>query len=441
MGRSVIEYAAPAWIPWISKTNLENLEAAQRYAARAVTGQLKTTPAEAILIESDLPSIKTRSRQLAISAFDKALRLPEDNPRHGVATREEGIRTKKTDWRDHSRKLWRDIFEGREPDCVESLPCLRPPWEEGPKMSFERSAERKSESVEENRMAAERALNDEQGKWSITCYTDGSAEGAVRNGGAGVLAVFADERDHVELSVPAGSWTSSFQAEMVAIREALSLIMEESQPQSAVRIVTDSLSSWERLQSMQMEMTLHSGVEADIADYLREIGRRGVEVGVLWCPSHCGVWGNERADRLGAVGADMEQGGAKWSFETARAAIRRGTRDRRMHKETQASIYENDEGYTIFPRDKGLSRQEQVTLCRVRSGHHPDVRYWRKKLGLSETHICRLCEMAVETTLHVLGECPAMRHLYPSDWRPRMLIERPEKTLEIWSRWQEAVPF
>ena len=110
-----------------------------------------------------------------------------------------------------------------------------------------------------------------------------------------------------------------------------------------------------------------------------------------------------------------------------------------MHKETQASIYENDEGYTIFPRDKGLSRQEQVILCRVRSGHHPDVRYWRKKLGLSETDICRLCEMAVETTLHVLGECPAMRHLYPSDWRPRMLIERPEKTLEIWSRWQEAV--
>ena len=98
-------------------------------------------------------------------------------------------------------------------------------------MSFERSAERKSESVEENQMAAERALNDEQGKWSITCYTDASAEGAVRNGGAGVLAVFADERDHVELSVPAGSWTSSFQAEMVAIREALSLIMEESQPQ------------------------------------------------------------------------------------------------------------------------------------------------------------------------------------------------------------------
>jgi len=128
VGRSVIEYAAPAWIPWISKTNL----AAQRYAARAVTGQLKTTPAEAVLIESDLPSIKTRSRQLAISAFDKALRLPEDNPRHGVATREEGIRTKKTDWRDHSGKIWRDIFEGREPDCVESLPCLRPPWEEGP---------------------------------------------------------------------------------------------------------------------------------------------------------------------------------------------------------------------------------------------------------------------------------------------------------------------
>jgi hypothetical protein len=78
-------------------------------------------------------------------------------------------------------------------------------------------------------MAAERALNDEQGKWSITCYTDGSAEGAVRNGGAGVLAVFADERDHVELSVPAGSWTLevSYRA-ILTFTSVMHIVLSES---------------------------------------------------------------------------------------------------------------------------------------------------------------------------------------------------------------------
>jgi hypothetical protein len=80
--------------------------------------------------------------------------------------------------------------------------------------------------------------------------------------------------------VPAGSWTSGGDG----CHQRGPKLDYGGEP-TAVRIVTDSLSSWERLQSMQMEMTLHSGVEADIADYLREIGRRGVEVGVpqpLW---------------------------------------------------------------------------------------------------------------------------------------------------------------
>ena len=59
-GRSCIEYAAAGWAPWISKTNLEKLETAQRYAGRAITGLTKTAPCDSILIESDLPSVKTR---------------------------------------------------------------------------------------------------------------------------------------------------------------------------------------------------------------------------------------------------------------------------------------------------------------------------------------------------------------------------------------------
>ena len=44
LGRSIIEYASAVWSPWISLTNMEKLEAAQRDVARSITGLVKTTP-------------------------------------------------------------------------------------------------------------------------------------------------------------------------------------------------------------------------------------------------------------------------------------------------------------------------------------------------------------------------------------------------------------
>ena len=45
----------------------------QRYAGRAITGQIKTTPAEAILAEADLPTIATRATQLNTILMEKSL--------------------------------------------------------------------------------------------------------------------------------------------------------------------------------------------------------------------------------------------------------------------------------------------------------------------------------------------------------------------------------
>ena len=36
-------------------------EMSQRYAARAITGQVKTNPVEMILAEADIPSVATRA--------------------------------------------------------------------------------------------------------------------------------------------------------------------------------------------------------------------------------------------------------------------------------------------------------------------------------------------------------------------------------------------
>ena len=73
-GRSKVEYGAILWLPWTSNWTLESLERSQRYAGWAITGQLLTTPVEAILAEANLTSIKIRAIQLSTIAMEKSLR-------------------------------------------------------------------------------------------------------------------------------------------------------------------------------------------------------------------------------------------------------------------------------------------------------------------------------------------------------------------------------
>ena len=47
--RLSVEYAAAAWLPWVSPSTMENQKTRHRHAGREITGQIKTTHVEAIL--------------------------------------------------------------------------------------------------------------------------------------------------------------------------------------------------------------------------------------------------------------------------------------------------------------------------------------------------------------------------------------------------------
>ena len=53
----------------------------QRYAGRTITGQIQSTPIEAILEEAELPTVVSWALQLSIIAMKMALRMPDSNPR------------------------------------------------------------------------------------------------------------------------------------------------------------------------------------------------------------------------------------------------------------------------------------------------------------------------------------------------------------------------
>ena len=73
--RTVLDYAAPAWQPWLSNTSMNKLETAQNAALRLVTGQYRSTPVEALRKKSSVESYKIHSKKILATASEKADRL------------------------------------------------------------------------------------------------------------------------------------------------------------------------------------------------------------------------------------------------------------------------------------------------------------------------------------------------------------------------------
>ena len=80
--RSKVDYAAPAWQPWLSATNLFCLDRLQNRSLWLNTGQLVSTPLAALRLEADVSSYHTCSNRLILKAREKALRSTDYHLKH-----------------------------------------------------------------------------------------------------------------------------------------------------------------------------------------------------------------------------------------------------------------------------------------------------------------------------------------------------------------------
>ena len=76
--RSKLDYAAPAWQPWLSATNLSCLDRVQNRSLRLITGQFVSSPLEALCLEADVQSYHTCSNRLILKAREMALRTTDE---------------------------------------------------------------------------------------------------------------------------------------------------------------------------------------------------------------------------------------------------------------------------------------------------------------------------------------------------------------------------
>ena len=206
-----------------------------------------------------------------------------------------------------------------------------------------------------------------------------------------------------------GRFTSSYAAELHALNEA-ARYLEGSYPAAGpavnIRICTDSQPALKRLSDGPAQQT--EKLPGEVWTRLVKIGRHH-RVDLQWVPGHAGIPGNEAADEVAGLAADLPRDRVPVSYGAARARLKQ-----HLGREWTASNRHSrhlevvDEARTKMSDKIGLSQRESVELARLRTGHSTMLRAYRHRIGLGDDPNCTDCDNGEpEDAAHLLTLCPA----------------------------------
>ena len=389
--RPHLEYGSSSFMT-AAQTHQDTLEKVQNQALRIITGAVRSTPIEKMQQITGIPPLKQRRNSKALIQFTKAKAM-EDHPMHDRTKNLGSGRLRRSNFISESKSMQRKI-QGQIPTEIENIqPAGNPPnREEQPKNITICTTVPQLGTKDETSKEIQKSLTLEmieekypQETW-IHVYTDGSATNAVRNGGAGVFIQHQEEQKTI--AQPTGVYCSNYKAEVEALTIAANTVTEPTDTGKQIVFFTDALS---------VLKTLDEGGLPSLQAALQNI--KCFRMVLQWIPAHCGVKGNEEADRLAKQGAEKEQ------TETPPASYAEmKTIIKSLHKPPQ-----HQESY------HKLARQEQVIIFRLRTGHNRLNHHMHTRFKLVQTPKCP-CGEADQTTEHVLQHCKNHDDLRKQTW-------------------------
>jgi len=239
---------------------------------------------------------------------------------------------------------------------------------------------------------------------TLVIYTDGSASGGTSKGGSAAVVTKKTSQNPNNPDKPnvidtrkqkGANHTCSYAEEEDAMDLALDWL--EENPSSAAILITDSQSLCKGLQYDN----------PDLEPLQKRLQSLPNKITIQWVPGHCGVAGNELADKAAKEATSLDGPAKPTSFQAVSARIEQGTKDPPTQHERTRLVY----SHIIYQREREITNKiDQVLLAKVRTGHSTLFRKFIADHILPESEIdttCPRCGQGVDDLIHWMTECQA----------------------------------
>ena len=398
--RSRLDYGAPVYGS-ARPSYLLRLQPVQNQALRLSLGAFRTSPIASIHVEALEPPMEIRRLQLGLQFAIKVATDP-DNPAYDsiYQNQQEHIYTS------HPNKIKPLAYRIAEPlsdicpDTNILLPRLTPAgtpywFLKQPEIdtTMTKYDKNNTNSTELRHHFYELLLKYPE---HVQFYTDGSrSESAVACAGTGNGLTL-----QIRLPDPASIYT----AELSAILQTL-VILQQSQHEY-ILVITDSLSALDALHNVQFK---HPLVFKILSVYTEMSAFK--DIVFMWCPSHVGIGGNERADLLAKQALSHRPCDFRIPFRDFYQRTKQICRARWQTEWGQTApnkLLEIVPEIASWPKGQRTDRREEVVLARARIGHTYLTHNYLLKRDLAPE--CIGCDTLL-TVKHILIECIDFDHI------------------------------
>ena len=291
---SKLDDAAPAWQPWLSDTNLSNLERLQNPSLWLITGQLVSTPLEVLQLEADVQSYSTCSKRLILKANEKSWHSTDGHPKR-IALNVNIPQCLQS--RSSFRRKAEELSSLLPPDLQHRQNIIHfpsPPWQQSSSHTgrISTSVPGITSRADDNNIKRQCSLStiiSYQADYVV--YTDGSASGGTKTGGAAAVVTRGSplQPDVVTIIKTKGrTFTSSYEEEAAAMESGLSWTLTNANHHSiTVLFCTDSKSLCEALiSSHPRTFSIHNSINSILSSIF-----------IQWIPGQSAIPGNDLADK------------------------------------------------------------------------------------------------------------------------------------------------
>jgi len=422
--RSQLDYGA-IFYDTASEKALGKLDVVQNTALRIICGARKTSPIEAIQVETNVPPLYLHRRNLILKYFHRVAELPKEAPivRDTFSTRD---MMRSLNWNKtikppvfiKAENYLRALGLSYNASIHGKMACPFYPWENIEESVSHEFMNYKVANLQQP-MVGQIFCELKERKYGgfLEIYTDGSYGVGCDQSMAAAAAYVVPELKE-EYSIRLAPHFGVLGAELLAIYKVLTWLRTKASivgRYPGVVIYTDSKSSVSLISERFPKS--HSFYVQNIQEMISRNNRSGLITHIQWIPGHKGIIGNEMADNLAKAGLSRDTSllipcpreGMNKLIKTAliKEWQNRWTpRDRPNCTQEKTHLKLIKQRISYWPWVNHSSRTIETTLARLRLGHARVAKYLFR-FKLADSNLCPCGQ--IESVEHLLLHCQLHR--------------------------------